>query len=984
MTTSALEEWTRLAADVTTWAGDSETGHALLARLAAIPDLDRKSDDATIQALSKLRKGPGQILKALVTPQRNAVPVPAVILRLIALDPENEWPWNALADANVLRSFYVGEPAEVRALSTRVTSAAVAIAPLAGSVDFLKQCLRLKPREQWIPASVAVAECLSGPHPEVLAELGLEALCQKPSKDSPFSRRHLSVISTLVSASRNGKFAGRDALGWVNEKDRNEDDLSAIASACAELGDRRPDLVAMLGPVADRALERARTTFERTLTYQHAEAARRVIEVFGDSESAWSIVLRPMPTWKVGPAAERLFEAHRTLLWLRQRKDDVHTSALLAGPLASAPTVVAATRYYDLHHVASGEASEWLPSLANALYMLSDDVWNGSPMLAQATSLVTALVLVRAELATHIDWPKAVAAAGAMWLEPSEGNTGTRGWVDLVGLAAGRGALFQYLLHRGELDGPRVASGTAAKTPARASTPSSDDPFRPRETAGLARLLRARWRKRKPAGHESHEAKSAGHDLDEHLTGQCALHLARRLAVADPVETAKIILAALAADAPGTSARVVDQAEVEDVLWQGVRDNLPPTLDRAPLTDVLARLIDLEKKRSPNSLHDEAAGYRAVTGLFPTLAGVSKATDDVWTRLCEARGKSPQLAGPGPLSTPEIARKWIKEQLVPLATLLVCASEAIETSLNERLPDKELRETDRNAVASASGDELVVLEHPLLERHVHQRWSEAVVALRRLAEPLPWYVEAALDDVLTKFEAWLEVAKRNAEIRKTLLERIENALHDADEAQLKRVLDDARAERIAPDGEPRQIELLDQPRVRAIGNFWLRRLRFDENRRLPRKGRTSPWTYYGPILFAVFGAPITTVQANYLWQPLIGDPGGAPLHDALQQGKYWAVNLVFLAVCLQGMAQDLRRRLAGLAPRVMFSRALKPLSLLFAINYSLSLLLWWVSAPALATFTTTLLWGTLSLYLGIFMGLLAQGNRVEREDVKGK
>ncbi len=95
------------------------------------------------------------------------------------------------------------------------------------------------------------------------------------------------------------------------------------------------------------------------------------------------------------------------------------------------------------------------------------------------------------------------------------------------------------------------------------------------------------------------------------------------------------------------------------------------------------------------------------------------------------------------------------------------------------------------------------------------------------------------------------------------------------------------------------------------------------------------------------------------------------------------MNLVFLAVCLQGMAQDLRRRLAGLPPRAMFSRALKPLSLLFAINYSLSLLLWWVSAPALATFTTTLLWGTLSLYLGIFMGLLAQGNRVEREDVKG-
>jgi hypothetical protein len=292
-------------------------------------------------------------------------------------------------------------------------------------------------------------------------------------------------------------------------------------------------------------------------------------------------------------------------------------------------------------------------------------------------------------------------------------------------------------------------------------------------------------------------------------------------------------------------------------------------------------------------------------------------------------------------------------------------------------------------VQSAAEDELVNLPFPVLEGPVLQRWRAAVEALRRLAEPLPWFVEAALDTVLTRLEAWLAIADENRQDRELLLERIRGAMRDEDEEQLARVLHEAGGPApgqpahgegaAASDGRTPHYDLLDAPVLRKISNFWMRRLRFDQNGLLPRHARTSAWSYYGPLLLAIFGAPLTTVQTDMVWVPLIGDPREGAVGSI--GVRFWFVNLLFLAVCLYGLWSDLRRRLRGLDRPAVLRRSSMPLLVLFGINYALALVLQVITAERLETLSTVMMWGTLSLYLGLFLGLLAQGNRIDSEDV---
>ncbi len=999
MTDTTESMWPAFAADVEAWDGETESGRALLARLAQLPEFRGKAS-GTIDSLRKYQKGPEHLLKQVFDvplvkdgdPEPSGdLPVSAAVLRLIACDDSLVWPWATSGDANLLRRFFVGTVGTVRTLSRHSGACAVAIAPRGGSLEFLSRTLRLKQREQWIPVVAQLAEVLGGERASVLEPLGLEAIASTGKKEGGYSQRHLCVLSTLTSAVRGGKFAGKDGAAWVDAKDRNSDDLSAIALACAELAARRPSSSAALEALALRALTRAsEPPFYTQLNYQHAEAARRVIEVFGERDVAWRVLLRGVPTTSTELAAERLFEAHRTLLWLRQRGDEAHESHLTEGALACAPSVVDASRHYQRDgETVRGEASGWLPALRDALAQLEETTWDGSPVLAQAVAIVTALVLVRAPLAQDIDWPKAVAAAGATWLEPSDGKTKQRGWVDLVGLAAGRGALFRYLLHRGDLDGiretPKDASGGPAKKDAKSAEPKKEpkaakgdgdtDLYAPRQTVGLARLLRARWQQSSSSG--------SGLRVDKNLTDQCALHLVRRLAIADANDASQVLLAALAADAPQSHASLVDSGELKDELWQNVRRELPEELDREPLGAALKRLVELEQGRKPDRLDEEASGYRAVTALFGSLHKVSDATDAVWTKLRAMQNAAPPFDGDERIATPEQARRWLSEHARGLAQLCDAASKAIEEALGEQLPDHALRAADVDAVRDASDDELVTLEHPMLEEAVGVRWRAASVSMRRLAEPLPWFVEAALDDTLTRFDHWLDAAERNQKARTLLLERIESAVHDDDEAQLVRVLEEAKKERVDGARGPTHFELLDAPKLRAVSNFWLRRLRFDQNKALPRHARSTSWSYYGPLMLAVLGAPLTTVQTNYLWAPLIGDPSEASGQQSVDPTRFAFVTVLFLSVCFYGLWGDLRTRLRGLPTRTVIERAIPPLSALLGLNYALSALLHWIVDPdhVLDTAAATLLWGTLSLYLGLFLGLLAQGNRIDREDV---
>jgi hypothetical protein len=986
--TNGAEPWLALAAEFEAWDEQPASGRALLERLRALPELKGKEPTPLVGALRKVQGDAEGLLRQLLPKEgteaggKQPREVPAPVLRLLAVAGEVAWPWSGRGDDHVLRRYFEGTPEEVQLHAARVAALAVTVAPHGGSLDFLATCLRLKQREQWIPTACVLAEALAGPRAEALAGLDLEGHCQRRAKDGPFSSRHLATLGVLVAAMRGAKFGGHDATGWLQQKDRNEDDFSAIALACAELAVRRPDQSEALGPVAERALTIAADKHLKTLTYQYAEAARRVVEVFGERPVCWRLLMRPVPAAPIERIAERLFEAHQTLLWLRARGEAAREAELIAGPLACAPAIVAASRYAASSGAPSAEATEWLPRLTDALAQIAPARWEASPESARAIGLVVALVLVRAPLAHELDWPRVVAACGADWLEPSAGKTGLRGWVDLVGFAASKEALFRYLLHRGEVDGPRVLQ-TAPAAPARASLPpppaNQAPSFVPgsRETIGLARLIRARWK----------VSRQGGYALNPHLSNQCAQHIVRRLALATPAEAGRVILAVLAADAPPTGASALSQDTLDDELWATVRENLPVELDRGPLAEALDLLAKLESARDPQKLDAEADSYRRITALFPELGPVSAATDRAWQTLRAACQAAPTLHGESRLSEPETLRLWIKTALVPFAKALDAASTELERALGEELPDRKSRRDDVTLITESGNDELIELPHPILDRDVHARWTKAVLALRRLAEPLPTFVEAELDALLMRFDGWLKIAADNAEARTLLLERVKAAIDDEDEEQLARVLDEARKTPRAPlpdveGGRSIQlIELLDPPNVRAIGNFWLRRLRFDENRKLGQRGILDAVAYYGPLVLAILGAPLTTVQTNYLWAPIIGDPGAGARAGAIIDPRFWLVGIPLVLVSVVGLAQDLRHRLAGLPWYEIPRRAAWPLAVLLAINYALAVLLWWVSAPRLALFETTLLWGSLSLYLGLFLGLLAQGARNERETV---
>jgi hypothetical protein len=1021
-TTEATGAWEQLQRDVEAWdLEDAEVARALLGRVDEAPPL-HGSDDKLAPLLRELRalKGDKRRLLDRLADFDSADPPSRHALRLLARGTDLEFPWAAKGDANALRSFFA-RPARsgaaagvltdesIRRLSGKLSRAAVAVAPHAGSIAFLSRCMRLKPREQWIPAAVSIAAALADGDDPDLAALGLEKAYEKPDA-SGYSTRHLFTLATLVSGARGQKYAGRDALEWLGAKGRgvapDPFNLSATALACADLAARRPDLAARLADVAASALELSLQKFGTQLSYQHADAARRMIEVFGDVDVAWRMLLREVPSHALEAMCERLFDAHRALLWLRERGDAEREAQLLAGPLACGPNIVRATRFHGGSEASRREATEWQPQLAEALRALAPDRWNAEPDASRATRIVTALVLVRADLVTSLDWPTVVAACGAEWLEASSGTVGQRAWVDLVELASRRDALFRYLLHHGDLDGVRVrkpANATSDKPAAKGgdkaaqasqrapdskakpakSAAFANDLFPPRETAGLARLLRARWKSR--LLNEGDEARvEVG--LNRYLTDQCALHLVRRLAVADAAEAGQTLLAALAADAPQLSASGVTQKALEDKLWQKVRDELPKELQGEPLPAALERLIELEKTRGPGREDAEAEGYAFVLGLFPGLNDVAKKTANVWEAIARARASAPALDGTKSLAGPETVRLWLRGHLVVVADRLAETSAAIETALGgETLPDHALRAPDRDAVLAAANDEVVAIDHPVLDRGSLERWRAAIASLRRLAEPLPWFVEAALDELLNRLAYWLDAAEQNERHRALLLERVEATIQDEDEEQLDRVLREARETNLADETSTSHFDLLDGPSLRAVCNFWLRRLRFDQARMLPKSSRTSPWTYYGPLVLAIFGAPLTTIQTNYLWEALIGTKDQTEPPSPFTNPRYLVVNLVFLAVCGQGLYQDLRRRLAGLSFVAIVGRAWRPLSVLFGVNYLLALITLWVvrapDKPALPFLETTLLWGTLSLYLGLFLGLFAQGARIDREDV---
>jgi hypothetical protein len=307
-------------------------------------------------------------------------------------------------------------------------------------------------------------------------------------------------------------------------------------------------------------------------------------------------------------------------------------------------------------------------------------------------------------------------------------------------------------------------------------------------------------------------------------------------------------------------------------------------------------------------------------------------------------------------------REWCKLRVLPLAQAIARASASIVAVTGQPFTTPEhLGQVQR----VLSGD-VSEVDMPLVDEATAEHWRAALHALRALSEPLPWHVEGAADAVAAAIEQWIAAGEANRAQRRQLLEDFHDAMRDGREDDVIRLVNTHQV-------------LLGKAEVGRAGRFWLRRLRFDQASRLRAHSSEvpRPLEYFAPLLLGVAGAPLSSIQTDKIWSPLLTE---ATAGDYL---KYAFVLVPMLGISLYLLYSDLEKGMSDLRLGEILRRALRPLVLLLAINYGVNAIVWASVAKAEAhdagLVATTAMWGTLSLFLGVFLGLIAQGRRMVDE-----
>jgi hypothetical protein len=267
--------------------------------------------------------------------------------------------------------------------------------------------------------------------------------------------------------------------------------------------------------------------------------------------------------------------------------------------------------------------------------------------------------------------------------------------------------------------------------------------------------------------------------------------------------------------------------------------------------------------------------------------------------------------------------------------------------------------------------EAQIVSLPLVTADDALVWRELVKELRLLADPLPVYVEVAVDEVCHAIEVWLDRASRNHELRASLVHDLDDALREGREDDVAALVE-----------ADREHDLLGEAMLRRVNRFYLNRLAFDRARRLqrqhPAKGLRGTVGHYAPLVLGVAGAPLSSIQTDKIWSPLLGS--FAKNHASPSyHGTAWSL----LLVCLYMLWTEVRRSAPEPAWGVLARRAWKPFLTLVGLNHAVNGLVVLVAPQSdseqAGMLATLFLWGNLSLFMGVFLGLIAQGRRAAEE-----
>ena len=973
---SDLNAYDDLHARIVAWAQTLDVASAapLLSELRALPLLKGKATPA-VALMRKLQT----VAEVKASDERyDASQVP--ILQLVATDPSVGWPWclpvqpsSPAADSGgdaecrrrLVKSLYGMSAEQSRDRSRGLAHLAAIVACLptpAGraALCWLESAFRLRLREMWVPAALAqaglVAANVAGGGPVALLRERLEASAvpllapKRKSAGEDHLRRHVRVAA-ILAALFSGSFAGGDADAWLESASADYHTLTAVAVALLELAEEHPDLAARGYALVAQALDRIRAKFPKEVTYQAWEVARALIDAVGSGEpshAAWTLLLdlsAPHAARTASLSAGDLYDAGATLRWMRARGDDVGLiQRLRAGRLAGQPGVAAA---------AIGEFSSWGDRVAYAFRTLAPHRRDGLPRSESLGALVELCWLVDWPDAADLVWAHVVRGADAAWFKASDGSVDAVAWADIFAIACDLDALFAQALHQRPIDA------------------SQDHGARP--TTGLERLLRTRWLKRTAVNGLTSTWK-----VHPHLSDQAGNHVVARLVSSeDDAAVARILLSVLSADSPPDDARSALSGVEKDKFWDYVLKWWPDfdgKLAPAGTHPLLDPLVRWESERSSSDIHEVLRRgevlFRDLSVALPTLQPVCAPISRVATLLEAAWLERPQGTGTtrwrvGPVSasspeanvaSPSAMRSWCDQRVVGLARAIAEASSAIVAITGEPFaPDLQLEKVLR--VRQESAHEV---EMPLVDEDTAAEWRSALHALRTLAAPLPWHVEGAVDALAGAVEEWIVAGEANRVRRKQLVEDLQTAMSDGSEAEVLRL---AFEERL----------LLGKAEIGRVGRYFLRRLRLTEAKRVRAFCDEVPqaWQYFAPLLLGVAGAPLSSIQTNMIWEPLLVDA------HAGDYTKYAFVVAPMFLISLYLLYSDVKVRAPDLDFKQILRRGGLPLLLLLLVNYGGNWVVWWSVSRDVALeagwLVTSVMWGTLSLFLGIFLGLIAQG-----------
>lgn len=942
---------------LTRWSGDLDEARSLVACARDLPNVPGKDVSDAVLVLRVWLK------KDTPVPERRHYPAAAA---WVAGQPSSTpWPWRT--DDGVHRlaldldtPFEPGTkvPEDVQRAVTRAQDAIHAMGhvvedPEKRAFEGLCGLLRYRPRPVWTAAVLALSR-YGASSPEKLAAVAEF----HASLDNP---RHALVLALAMDV------RGAPLPGAKLTLRDDPSDASAVLSVLAALAADAAHL--------DRVAIHVRATLavakrqRSEASYQLWEALRDLADAFPSAmdDDAWNLLLDEAIDHgsHAGTRTGALIDAGRTAEWLQGTQRWEQLERLAAERLRSAP---------GLARIAIAVTTR------------------------QRIDALTDAVLDRITVLRGVEWnttapaERDVKVAELVWLL-RHAETSTWRWNDLIR----RGGVPELALDSDELTVSEAAGPALLNllVPRKASWMELEhiDPTRHAEKL-VATAVRARWSRSEP---------------NIKFTQLASVMILRRLMQArtsdqgspEP-ELAEFLLQVFVADrtfeVPYPTETKKGKSN-DPSLWLNVAKYLPDPTSRAARIASRLHAVDDANRTAPFT----DAGARALNAATRWIDAVREvchlpAGETAAKNRSERFEKfAAMVAGAVALRTTDAWRACDVKHLEPFAEALA------EWLVND---DKEAREL--RAAAAKLADRLKVAGSDARITTAERSEIEAALAhLRHSVADQDLPVRSIIGSLEADIVTWArqQEAKTRASEEDRL--RLRRMLEECDESELELTTaalcgapandgtnDDAKSTEAA---ELR--ERLGDALIGDLGRFWLRRLRFDLAQRLRENVRDGQGTFlvpsrsahYSPLVVGICGGPLATLQLSSLTNAVM-------THGASYYVPTVTLAIVIACALLWG---ELRRHATNVPFRELARRAFGPFLTILGIACMVSaafVLLsdvvtsksihdWgWKEIPYTvgtwhvypqALLANVLLWGSLSLFQGVFLGLIAQGRGMD-------